>query len=84
MAEHNGFGDVIQLVRGNFGEVELPEPADVLVTETFGAWALAEGAASELDRCIQRNLKTDGKSFPATSKCMHSDCQRDQNLAVSI
>ena len=65
MAEHNGFGDVIQLVRGNFGEVELPEPADVLVTETFGAWALAEGAASELDRCIQRNLKADGKLIPS-------------------
>ena len=65
MASKNGFGAIIELVRGNFGSVQLPEQADVLVTETFGAWALAEGAASELDLCIQRNLKPEGKLIPS-------------------
>ena len=65
MAEHNGVGEIVELIRGNFGAVQLSEKADVLVTETFGAWALAEGAASELDLCIQRNLKAEASLIPS-------------------
>ena len=36
----------------------------MLITETFGSWALAEGAAPELKRCIESNLKADGKCLP--------------------
>jgi SAM-dependent methyltransferase len=64
MAAQNGMADVIELVRGNFGSVQLSEKADVLITETFGAWALAEGAAADLENCIRHNLKPDAKLIP--------------------
>jgi hypothetical protein len=56
--------DAIQTVRADFGSVALPERADVLVTETFGAFALAEGAAADLRACVDRNLKETGRVIP--------------------
>ena len=64
LAEENGVAGQIQVVQANFAAVQLPEKADVLITETFGSWALAEGAAPELKHCIESNLKADGKCLP--------------------
>ena len=64
LAEENGVAEQIEVIQANFAAVQLPEKADVLITETFGAWALAEGAAPELERCIESNLKDDGKLLP--------------------
>ena len=36
-------GDRVVVVQEDFSRVELPEKADVLVTETYGAWAFGEG-----------------------------------------
>ena len=64
LAKENGVESQIEVVQANFSTVQLPEKADVLITETFGAWALAEGAAPELKRCIESNLKNNGKCLP--------------------
>jgi len=60
----SGVADRVTLIRGDFAQVELPEPADLVVTETFGALALAEGAARDLAAGTTRWLKQDGLVLP--------------------
>lgn len=64
VAADSGVADRVEVVQANFGDIELPEKARVLVTETFGAWVLAEGALPELRTCAQRNLLPDGVTIP--------------------
>lgn len=65
VAADSGVASKVEVVQGNFGEVELPEKARVLVTETFGAWVLAEGALPELRACAERNLVPDAITVPS-------------------
>lgn len=60
----NGFADVIRPIRADLAEVVLPEKVDVVVTETFGLFALVEGAAADLRPCVERNLKPGGQVVP--------------------
>ncbi len=62
--ERSGVGDVVQPIKGDFGQVQLPEKVDVIVTETFGALALAEGAVDDLAACVERNLADGGRVIP--------------------
>lgn len=64
VVDHNGLGDVVKVVRGDFGRVQLPEPVDLIVSETFGALALAEGSVPDLLACARRNLKPGGRVLP--------------------
>src|SRR6267378_3204646 len=43
MARHLGFADRISVLHRDSGTVSLPEPADLLVTETLGMLGLDEG-----------------------------------------
>jgi hypothetical protein len=49
-------GVAVEVVRADFGTVVLPEKATVLVTETFGHWALGEGMMPDLQACAATNL----------------------------
>ncbi len=51
----NGLAERIQLHAGDFAKVEVGQPVDVLVTETFGALAYAEGATPDLVACLENN-----------------------------
>ncbi len=62
--ERSGVADRVQAIRGDFGQVELPTKVDVIVTETFGALALAEGAVDDLAACVDRNLAEGGQVIP--------------------
>jgi len=64
VAEDSGVGDIVEVVRGDIGDVQLPQRARVLITETFGHLALAEGALPDLARCAERNLSDDGVTIP--------------------
>ena len=64
VAQDSGVQDRITVINSNFADLRLQEKADILVTETFGAWALAEGAAADLAQCIMHNLKPDGLWLP--------------------
>ena len=64
LAKENGVDHIIELVPGNFAEVQLPEKADVLVTETFGFWVIDEGALPDIKKCVENNLKPGGKLIP--------------------
>ena len=65
VARDSGVEERITVINQNFADVRLPVQADILVTETFGAWALAEGAAADLKKCIEQNLKDDGILLPS-------------------
>lgn len=64
VAAASGVGDRVQVVRGDFSKVVLPEKARVLVTETFGAWAYAEDPIPDVARCVANNLTEDGVVVP--------------------
>ncbi|MCB9675076.1 MAG: 50S ribosomal protein L11 methyltransferase [Alphaproteobacteria bacterium] len=55
VVEANGLAETIALHAGDFRTAKLPEPAQVLVTETFGALAYAEGATPDLQACLANN-----------------------------
>ncbi len=62
----SGVADKVTLIRGDFSTVEIPQPADIVITETFGALALAEGAARDLQAGCERWLKPGGRVLPGT------------------
>jgi SAM-dependent methyltransferase len=60
----SGVADKVTLIRGDFSTAEIPQLADIVVTETFGALALAEGAARDLQAGCKRWLKPGGRVLP--------------------
>ncbi len=55
----------VEVVRGDFGTVLLPEKATVLVTETFGHWALGEGMMADVAACVANNLVAGARIVPS-------------------
>jgi len=66
VAADSGVGDRVQVVRGDIGTVQLPEQARVLVTETFGHFAVAEGMMEDVQACVGRNMGPDAVIIPAS------------------
>jgi SAM-dependent methyltransferase len=61
----SGMADKVTLVRGDLRDVTLPEPVDVIVTETFGALALAEGSPADVAAFARRCLAPGGLVVPS-------------------
>lgn len=82
---HNDLGEIVRLVRGDFGTVQLPERVDLIVSETFGALALAEGSVPDLAACVQRNLAPSGRVLPSGISLhlapAHAPAVHDQTLS---
>ena len=64
VAAKNGFQDRITFYNASSFNVELPEPADVIVTETMGTFGFEEGILGSLTDARQRFLKTGGRLVP--------------------
>lgn len=62
----NGLGDTIELVEGYSTDVDLPERADVLVTETFGNSPLSEEVLEIVVDARERLLKPDARVVPGS------------------
>lgn len=77
----NGLAGAVELVAGDFRSVELPERASVLVTETFGALAWAEGAAPDLRACLARNAP-DATVIPARVELWFAPVDRATSAGV--
>ncbi len=60
----NGYADVVQIVRGWSTEIDLPERADVLLSEIIGNDPFAEGFLLYLSDARRRFLKPDGILLP--------------------
>ncbi len=64
VAAHNGFHDRITFYHDHSFNVELPERADVIVTETMGTFGFEEGIIGSLTDARDRFLKTGGTLIP--------------------
>jgi len=64
----NGYRQVIKVITGDSNLLQIPqdipERADILVTETFGAWLPAEGALQTIYHARRNLLKPEGKIIP--------------------
>jgi hypothetical protein len=63
-ADLNGFRDRITFLQGLSTEITVPEPGDVLVTETIGNMGLDEGILGFVDDARTRLLKPGAKVLP--------------------
>ena len=64
LTRHLGFGDRIQVFHEHSAKIELPEAADILVTETLGAFAFDERILSGVIDARARLLKPDAIIIP--------------------
>jgi hypothetical protein len=64
LARHLGFADRIQVIHDRSTNVELPERADLLVTETLGAFGLNEQIVSSVIDARARLLTADAVIIP--------------------
>ncbi len=64
VAAKNGFQDRITFYNASSFNVELPEPADVIVTETMGTFGFEEGILGSLTDARERLLKKGGTLIP--------------------
>jgi protein arginine N-methyltransferase 1 len=62
--EAAGLAETIVAVAGDFASVALPEPVDLIITETFGSMAFVEGASPDVRKCAAQNLKPGGRVLP--------------------
>ena len=65
LAQANGLAECVVCTRGLAEEVELEAPVDVLVSEWFGYFALAETMFKSFVAARDRHLKPDGVTIPA-------------------
>ena len=65
LAQQNGLAERITFVAGSSETVELPEPVDVLVTETMGNLGVDEGMVALLADARKRLLREGGRVIPA-------------------
>ncbi|MEZ4265819.1 MAG: methyltransferase domain-containing protein [Myxococcota bacterium] len=65
IVKRSGLQSQVTLVRGDLRDVALPEPVDVIVTETFGAMALAEGSPDDVAAFASRCLAPGGRVIPS-------------------
>lgn len=64
IAADSGVGDIVEVLRGDFGKIETPEKAQVIVSETIGHFGISEGMMEDLQACAERNLAPGGVLIP--------------------
>jgi hypothetical protein len=65
LVRQNGLGDRITVIHASAAETELPQRADVLITETLGAFALEEGILGIVLDARRRLLRPGAAIVPA-------------------
>jgi SAM-dependent methyltransferase len=60
----SGVEDRVKPVRGDFRSLSLECRVDVVLTETFGAFGLAEGGPNDIVGCCAQNLAPGGRVIP--------------------
>lgn len=68
LAVANGFDDRIEFIEGWSIDVDLPEPADVLITETIGSAGLDEGIVAWAADARERLLKRGASVIPSRQR----------------
>lgn len=66
--EKNGVADKITIIEGNSTDIELPEKADIMVSEIVGNDPLAENIIPTTNDAVQRLLKPGARLIPGRLK----------------
>ena len=64
LAAHNRVADRIVFIHGRSTDIELPEPVDVIVSETLWCFGIGEGLVSWVTDARHRFLRDDGRIVP--------------------
>ena len=64
VSRENGFDDRIVFLDRSSEEIDLPEPVDLIVTDTFGTWGLQKGGIQSVIDLRRRWLKPGGGLIP--------------------
>ncbi len=83
IAAHNGFADRLRFIHAESGEVELPEPVDVLVCDQIGHFGFEAGLFGFVSDARRRFLKPDGAMIPARV-CLQIAPVADPELAAAV
>ncbi|MBI5893532.1 MAG: 50S ribosomal protein L11 methyltransferase [Deltaproteobacteria bacterium] len=68
IAKRNGIDDKIVFIEGVSKDIEIPEKADVIVSETLGSFAVEENTLEFTIDARKRFLKEDGRLIPEALK----------------
>eukprot|EP00667_Euglena_gracilis_P003709 EG_transcript_3717 len=71
---HNHWSHVIEVVKGKVEEVEVPELADVIISEPLGFWLFNEQMIQSYVAARDRWLRPGGKMFPCRSTFFIAPC----------
>lgn len=74
LVRQNGLGERITVIHGLAAETELPVKADVLITETLGAFALEEGILGIVLDARRRLLRPGASIIPARGVSLPAEC----------
>lgn len=64
LVRNNGYADRVILMKGNSGRLELPERADVVVSETIGSFVFSEDILETMEDARLRFLRPGGILIP--------------------
>lgn len=67
VVEKNGFGHIIEVVSGKVETIDLPELADIIVSEPMGFWLFNEQMIQSYLIAKDRWLKPNGMMFPESA-----------------
>jgi type I protein arginine methyltransferase len=68
LAEHNGFGDRIEVVRSTLLDLTLPEKVDIIISEPWGFFMFHERMVEAFLIARDRHLAPGGTVFPSTGR----------------
>lgn len=70
LVKANGLQDKVRIMRGPAAELELPEKADLVVSEWLGHMAFVENMLDDVIAARDRNMKPGGRMLPAAVSVM--------------
>lgn len=67
IAQHNGYGQVIQVIHGRIEDIELDVKADIIISEWMGFYLLHESMLNSVIVARDKWLKEDGLMLPSSA-----------------
>lgn len=77
LAHNNGYGNVVEVVRGKVEDVTLPEKVDVIISEPIGFLLVHERMIESYIVARDRFLKPKGRMYPTTGSIVFAPMTDD-------
>ena len=66
--DHNGYGNIVEVVQGTIETVKIPEKVDIIISEWMGYFLLRESMLDSVLVARDRFLKPDGAMYPSHAR----------------